>query len=280
MDLIQVLEITCSTDVSSCCSDYGIATYLYIIKKALNMIQMIVPIILIVMGTIQLVKMMIDPEDKGGKGKKNFLNKFVAAGIIFLMPFAVNVLLGIIPDSFDLAGCWESSEAIVSQMNSSVKYTVTHTDNRKKADIDVSKYKIIWTKEDAEASGKAMDTSSSGGKKIVNYASKFVGNPYVWGGNSLTNGCDCSHFVYLVLKNLGVYNGGYVTSSQWVTKGKKVKGGLANAQAGDVIVYDGHVGFYDGKKYLIEAKGKAYGITHDRKPTQCSHPLLGVRRFV
>src|SRR5574344_1411347 len=144
MDLIQVLEITCSTDVSSCCSDYGIATYLYIIKKALNMIQMIVPIILIVMGTIQLVKMMIDPEDKGGKGKKNFLNKFVAAGIIFLMPFAVNVLLGIIPDSFDLAGCWESSEAIVSQMNSSVKYTVTHTDNRKKADIDVSKYKIIW----------------------------------------------------------------------------------------------------------------------------------------
>ena len=71
--MIEIMDITCSTDISSCCSDYGIATYLNIIQNALKIVQVVVPIILIIMGTIQLIKLMTDPEDKGGKGKKAFI---------------------------------------------------------------------------------------------------------------------------------------------------------------------------------------------------------------
>lgn len=120
---------------------------------------------------------------------------------------------------------------------------------------------------------------------IVQYALQFVGNPYVWGGSSLTEGCDCSHFVWLVLLDTGYYDGEYVQSTFWAEKGEPVEGGLANAQAGDVIVYDfgsydcGHVAIYDGNGLIIEAKGSAYGITHDRAPDEPKRPIIGIRRF-
>ena len=129
MKYFQILT-SCSTDLESCCSDYGIATYLYIVKKVLTLIQIVVPIILIVMGTIQLVKMMTNPDDKGGKEKKNFLNKFVAAIIVFFIPVVVNILIGIMPDSFELSNCWKSAENIVENtINGSTKYEVTQTED-------------------------------------------------------------------------------------------------------------------------------------------------------
>ena len=288
MKYIQILETTCSTDVSSCCSDYGIAMYLYIMKNALTIIQIAIPILLLVMATIQMIKMMASPDDK--KSPKALLNKFIAALVVFFIPLIVNVVLSIIPDSFELSACWESAEGIAKTMNSKVQYDVVKADKKKKKVIDISKYKvskkdldILTKKEDTGTSGStstSSSTSSSDGQKIVDYALNFVGNPYVWGGSSLTSGCDCSHFVYLVLKDVGAYNGGYVTSSNWNKLGTKVKGGLSNAQAGDVVVYSGHVGIYDGKGKLVEAKGRKWGITNDRSPQSCSHQLLGVRRFV
>ena len=288
MKYIQILETTCSTDVSSCCSDYGIAMYLYIMKNALTIIQIVIPILLLVMATIQMIKMMASPDDK--KSPKALLNKFIAALVVFFIPLIVNVVLSIIPDSFELSACWESAEGIAKTMNSKVQYDVVKADKKKKKVIDISKYKvskkdldILTKKEDTGTSGStstSSSTSSSDGQKIVDYALNFVGNPYVWGGSSLTSGCDCSHFVYLVLKDVGAYNGGYVTSSNWNKLGTKVKGGLSNAQAGDVVVYSGHVGIYDGKGKLVEAKGRKWGITNDRSPQNSSHKLLGVRRFV
>lgn len=119
---------------------------------------------------------------------------------------------------------------------------------------------------------------------IVMYANQFVGNPYVWGGNSLTNGCDCSHFVYNVLKDTGHYKGEYVTSKHWAEKGEPVKGGLANAQAGDVVVYAensegiGHVAIYDGNGHIIEAQSSKAGITNNRK-AENGRTIVAVRRF-
>ena len=302
MRYIQILETTCSTDVSSCCSDYGIAMYLYIMKKALLVIQFAVPIILLVMATIQLIKMLTSPDDK--KAPKSLLNKFIAALIVFFVPLIVNVVLSIIPDSFELAACWESAEGIAQTMNSSVKYDVIgKTDKRKKV-IDISKYKIsdadlekLTKKEESENNNSNNNstenqgtttsvTSPSNGKKIVDYALNFVGNPYSMGGTSLTEGCDCSGFVYCILKDLKLYNGARILSTAWASQGTKVKGGLKNAQAGDIIVYAkgnhpyGHVGIYDGNGKIIEAKGTAYGITHDRNANIPGRTIIGVRRFV
>lgn len=112
---------------------------------------------------------------------------------------------------------------------------------------------------------------------IVSYADSFVGNPYVWGGNSLTQGCDCSHFVWLVLRDTIGYSEGWIKSTLWLNRGTVVSS-LANAQAGDVIVYSGHVALYDGNGYLIEALNRHKGIVHERK-ADCTN-FLGIRRFV
>lgn len=122
----------------------------------------------------------------------------------------------------------------------------------------------------AVLSGEAL------GRKIVEYADQFIGCPYVWGGNSLTNGCDCSHFVHLVLLHCGAYSGGYMTSGYWPYAGLPVNS-LAEARAGDIICYSGHVGIYDGAGLIVEARGSAYGIVHNR-PATCK-PIVAIRRF-
>ncbi len=110
----------------------------------------------------------------------------------------------------------------------------------------------------------------------MDYADQYVGNPYVYGGNSLTDGIDCSHFVYQVLSNTGNYSGGYTTSGGWASQGESVSS-LDEAQAGDVIVYSGHVAIYDGNGGIVEAKGSQYGITHDRSADYKS--IVAIRRF-
>lgn len=272
MKYILMADMTCVEDISSCCSDYGIAYYLFIIKKVLDIIHIVVPMILIIMITIDFVKMVLNPDDPQKKKSKSLFNKFFSAIFIFFVPFVINLLFNLI-DGFgvEISGCWKAAEEIVNQMENTEEYNSDTGENSSSSNYASN----------SAGSNKvnSNDSNKTKGEKIVNYALRFVGNPYVYGGNSLTNGCDCSHFVYLVLKNVGVYNGEYAVANAWANKGKPVSGGLKNAQAGDVIVYNGHIGIYDGKKYLIEAKGTKYGITHDRKPEQCSKTLLAVRRF-
>ena len=130
-----------------------------------------------------------------------------------------------------------------------------------------------------ETANNSYAVSSS---DIVRYAEQFVGNPYVWGGNSLTNGCDCSHFVWNVLKDTGHYNGDWHSSTEWVNVGEPVNG-VNNARAGDIVVYDfiggvGHVAIYDGNGLIIEARGEDYGIVHNRAIDH-GRTILGIRRF-
>lgn len=113
--------------------------------------------------------------------------------------------------------------------------------------------------------------------RIVKYANQFVGNPYVWGGNSLTNGCDCSHFVYNVIKDTTNYSGGYTTSRNWANLGKPVPS-IQKAQAGDVIVYSGHVAIYDGYGKIIQAQSSSAGITNNRSATNTG--IIAIRRFI
>lgn len=126
-------------------------------------------------------------------------------------------------------------------------------------------------------SGSTSNSSKPTGAEIVAYAKQWVGNPYVWGGNSLTDGIDCSHFVWQVLKNTGAYSGSYRTSYYWRFEGEAVSS-LAEAQAGDVICYDGHVAIYDGKGMIIEAKGSKWGITYDRRADYGT--IYAIRRFI
>lgn len=123
---------------------------------------------------------------------------------------------------------------------------------------------------DYSATGEAL------GREIVAFADRYVGYPYVWGGCSLTEGCDCSHFVWLVLRHCGAYDGEYMTSGGFPYAGEKVNS-LSEARAGDVICYPHHVAIYDGNGLIVEAKGAEWGITHDRTADHTT--ILAIRRF-
>lgn len=95
------------------------------------------------------------------------------------------------------------------------------------------------------------------GSDVVNYACQFVGNPYVWGGTSLTNGADCSGFVMSVYAKFGISLPH--SSSALQGCGKAVS--YANAQPGDLICYSGHVAIYMGGGRIVHAQSTAVGIT-------------------
>lgn len=169
-----------------------------------------------------------------------------------------------------------SGEAVATQSESETAEAVDTSYEESETQVDIGDGYIYDTESDT-----VTDTSTgevySGDTDIVNYARQFVGKtPYAWGGNSYETGMDCSHFVWNVLKDTGAYNGGYVTSDGFLNLGEPVDG-LENAQAGDVIVYNGHVAIYDGEGGIIEAKGAAYGTTNDRAAD--SSEILGIRRI-
>ena len=98
---------------------------------------------------------------------------------------------------------------------------------------------------------------SSSGRAVANFASRFVGNPYVYGGTSLTNGADCSGFVMSVYANFGV--------------------SLSDAQPGDIICYSGHVGIYVGNNTIVHASTAKTGIKFTSPANY--RQVLAVRRI-
>lgn len=111
------------------------------------------------------------------------------------------------------------------------------------------------------------------GKKIAKYACQYIGNPYVSGGTSLTNGADCSGYIYKVYQDFG-----YTvprTSYELRSSGKSVS--YDQAQPGDIICYDGHVGIYVGSGYIVHASSAKTGIKVSRATYRS---IVDVRRII
>ena len=112
---------------------------------------------------------------------------------------------------------------------------------------------------------------------VVNYATQFVGNRYVWGGTSLTNGCDCSGFVLSVMANFGVYLPHH--SGSQALCGTRIS--CDELQPGDLVFYGGrrisHVAMYIGGGRIVHAANSRVGITisnlYYRTPTCCTRVL-------
>lgn len=113
------------------------------------------------------------------------------------------------------------------------------------------------TSTSGSTSSSVPTASGSGtGASIASYALQFVGNPYVSGGTSLTNGADCSGFTQSVFKHLGISIPR--TSGAQAGGGKSVS--LSEIQAGDIIYYGGHVAIYIGNGQIVHASTQKTGI--------------------
>lgn len=123
------------------------------------------------------------------------------------------------------------------------------------------------------ASAASYSGTGSKGQQIANYACQFIGNPYVPGGTSLTDGADCSGFVWRVYKDFG-YN---VPRTSYSLRSVGTEVSYSNAQPGDVMCYAGHVGIYIGNGQIVHASTQKTGI----KITAATYKeILSVRRIV
>lgn len=124
------------------------------------------------------------------------------------------------------------------------------------------------------AQSEGAPVSGGTGSEIASYAQQFVGNPYVPGGTSLTDGCDCSGFTQAVYRHFG-YSLPRRSDDQGCY-GSEVSG-MENAQPGDIFYYVGHVGIYIGNGYIVHASTPATGI----KVTAATYRTISsIRRIV
>ena len=112
-------------------------------------------------------------------------------------------------------------------------------------------------KPSSSSSNKTYNAPSGGsGQSVVDYAVQFVGNPYVWGGTSLTNGADCSGFIMSVYKAFGVS----LPHSSYSMRSVGYAVDASQVQPGDIICYSGHVAIYMGNGAIVHASNKRDGI--------------------
>ena len=147
---------------------------------------------------------------------------------------------------------WVSGEYVTEETSYSYGETKEEEEER------IAEEKARQELEEAEAAGIPVNSNGVSGQAVIDYACQFVGNPYVWGGTSLTNGADCSGFVQSVYAHFGVslprttydmVNSGYAVSYE-------------EAQPGDLILYGdaGHVGLYMGDGNIVNALNAEKGI--------------------
>jgi cell wall-associated NlpC family hydrolase len=113
----------------------------------------------------------------------------------------------------------------------------------------------------------------TGGSAVSSFALQFVGNPYVWGGTSLTNGADCSGFIMSVYAHFGISLPHSSSALRSVGRGVS----YSEAQPGDIICYSGHVALYIGNGQIVHASNKRDGI----KVSPATYTtILAVRRVM
>lgn len=146
----------------------------------------------------------------------------------------------------------KAQEVIETVQSQNPEEAFTYAESRQEEEARLAKE----AEEAARQAEEAAKAAAGSGQAVVDYACQFIGNPYVWGGTSLTNGADCSGFVQSVYAHFGVSLPR--TSAQMRGAGRAVS--YSDAVPGDIVCYDGHVGIYMGNGQIVNAINSRKGI--------------------
>lgn len=150
----------------------------------------------------------------------------------------------------------DKAKAIVLEKKPEVNVEAMNEETAQAVAAECFSFAESKEEEAARLAKEAEETNAKQGQAVVDYAMRFVGNPYVWGGTSLTNGADCSGFVQSVYANFGI---GMPRTSR-AMRGAGTEVSYSEAVPGDVICYEGHVGIYIGNGQIVNAIDESHGI--------------------
>ena len=160
------------------------------------------------------------------------------------------------------------------------KNAASESNKSSKASNESKKSEAVEETADEESSSSDSSSeesysapSGSNGQAVVDYACQFVGNPYVYGGSSLTNGTDCSGFVMSVYAQFGISLPHSSSALRSVGYGVSVD----DMQPGDIICYSGHVAIYCGGNTIVHASNPSTGIKYTSPANYKT--ILAVRRI-
>ena len=166
-----MLIAACSKELSSCCHDPGIISLIAIIKNIMDIVQIVVPILLIVYLSIQLTRMVVNPEEK--KGMSKIKNQILATILVFVVPVIVNAFMNIMPQTFQISACWNvaggKDEVIMSK---SQEYKNVHKEKANKLFNDRSAYEKGEKRQDNSSTGEAGGLAAGDAKGIIEGAEK------------------------------------------------------------------------------------------------------------
>lgn len=156
----------------------------------------------------------------------------------------------VVTENFHLAE-WEAEQAKFDEQQARLEAEAA--ERRKKAAAESAAKR---KQKEEEARRKYVPPTGGTGQDVVNYAVQFVGNPYVLGGSSLTNGIDCSNFVMRVYEPFGVS----LPHNSYSLRKVGYEVSASEIQPGDIICYKGHVSIYIGNGQCVHASNKEDGI--------------------
>ena len=294
MRYLQVLS--CSNDLGSCCTDKVLSSIFLVSNSVISLIKIVVPLILLVMVSIDLMKLMMNPDEK--KGIQKIINKFIAAAIVFFLPTIMGAVIGLVSETdnkaFSFAACIKESKNV--NVETKAEYTpvddeenvtpiipdaggyesgkgkdASYVGNKfssRVCTVGDSKVKLVYNDSHAEA----KISRKANGNEVANYAKSWIGKmsyEFTASGPLKVGGkCSCSHFVYQVLKHFNMIEGNFIRSTVWGScnvKGTTMYSDYSKLVPGDVVFMTlggtaGHVGFYVGNGKVVDCNTGA-GVT-------------------
>ena len=174
----------------------------------------------------------------------------------------------------DAEDALENGETLYDEEGNEIDPDSVTDEEESDGDVEYDEYGNVIDSDNTVDPEEYQSSGSGSGSSVVDFATQFVGNPYVWGGTSLTDGADCSGFVQSVYANFGVSLPR--TSYEQQNVGTEVS--YADAQPGDLICYGGHVAIYMGDGKIVHASNAKDGIKISNDATY--RTILSVRRLV